>query len=75
MTRRYEELINMPVKDLVGYALDCAEKDAAYADLVEALAYCLDLEASGAELCMKELQERLEDAERRAKLMEDDGNA
>ena len=66
MERDYNELINMPVDKLVAYAFDCAKMGVLYVNLVEALAYYLDLEASGSELCIKELEERLEDAERRA---------
>lgn len=66
MIRNYNELINMSAVGLATYAFDCAKMGVLYVDLVEALAYCLDLEAKGAELCMKELEEQLEDAERRA---------
>ena len=75
MIRDYNELINMSAAGLVAYAFDCAKMGVLYADLVEALAYCLDLEASGAELCIKELQEQLEDAERRADSWRDEAQA
>ena len=75
MIRDYNELINMSAVGLAAFALDCAKMGVLYVDLVEALAYCLDLEAKGAELCMRELQEQLEDAELRADMWQEECRA
>lgn len=66
MKRSYNELVNLPVGKLVAHAFECTKMGVLYDDLVDALAYCLDLEACGAELCMRELEEKVADAERRA---------
>lgn len=63
--RDYVELLAMPPKDLIQYALECVKLNTISATLVEVLAHQLEIEAAAAAE-VEGLRDALEDAEDRA---------